>query len=865
VKAAALSVPRPRKPGPRTARVRLDEWFASKGWAPLPFQREVWRRYLADESGLLHTPTGSGKTLAALGGPLLEALATSHVASSLEATSPSPSGRGRGENRQGQVKGEAIPQVPKPKSRKLPTRPLQLLWITPLRALATDTARALREPVEALGLDWRIGLRTGDASARDKRLARDGKLDALVTTPESLALLLSYPDSAPQLASVRAIVVDEWHELLGNKRGVLLQLCLARVRALAPALRIWGLSATLGNLDEARDVLLPHAPDAAIVSGAAPRTVTLESLVPEEGERFPWAGHVGLSQLARVVDRVFEARTSLVFTNTRANAELWHRALSAVWLEDADTLALHHGSLDPKLRAVTEAGLRDGRLRCVVATSSLDLGVDFPAVDRVFQIGSPKGAARLLQRAGRAKHRPGEAGHVICAPTNALELVEFAAVRRAIAEGRIESRPPLRLSLDVLAQHCVTLALGGGFERDALLAEVRGTHAFAGLADDAWQDVLDFVVQGGRALEHYPDYRRVVRDDDGVFRVHERRIALRHRLSIGTITSEGSIAIKLLRGGGLGSVEESFIARLRPRDRFQFAGRLLELVRLEQMTAYVRTVRGGEGQVPKWQGTRMSLSAELAHGVEQLLGAPAAAPELHAVLPLLELQAKLSALPAPGRLLAETVKARDGQHLFVYPFEGRQTHEGLAALIALRWGRLRANTFGYAANDYGFVLSPAAAVQLDEEELRHLLRPEGLVDDLRESLNLAELARRQFREIARVAGLLPPSLPGRAARSMRQLQASSGLIYDVLHRYDPDHLLLRLAEREVLGQQLDITRLQHVLQACSARTLQWRTPRGLTPLSFPLWAEGKRGQLSTEDWKVRVQRAAEQLERRHGR
>jgi ATP-dependent Lhr-like helicase len=860
VSATASSTPRPRKPGARIARTRLDEWFASKGWTPLPFQREVWRRYLAGESGLLHTPTGSGKTLAALGGPLLEALASDPALQS-----PSPPRKRNDERARGQEENKATANPPRPKSGKTPARPLRLLWITPLRALATDTARALREPVEALGLDWQIGLRTGDASARDKRLARDGKLDALVTTPESLALLLSYPDTAPRLASLRAIVVDEWHELLGNKRGVLLQLCLARVCALAPALRIWSLSATLGNLDEARDVLLPHAPDAATVSGVAPRTVTLESLVPDEGERFPWAGHVGLSQLARVVDRVFQARTSLVFTNTRASAELWHRALSAVWLEDPDTLALHHGSLDPKLRAATEAGLRDGRLRCVVATSSLDLGVDFPAVDQVFQIGSPKGAARLLQRAGRAKHRPGEAGHVICAPTNALELVEFAAVRRAITDGRIESRPPLRLSLDVLAQHCVTLALGGGFVRDALFAEVRGTHAFAALDDDTWQDVLDFIVQGGRALEHYPDYRRVVRDDDGVYRVHERRVALRHRLSIGTITSEGSIAIRLLRGGGLGSVEESFIARLRPRDRFQFAGRLLELVRLEQMTAYVRTVRGGEGQVPKWQGTRMSLSAELARGVEQLLGAPAAAPELRAVLPLLDLQSKLSALPAPGRLLVESIKARDGQHLFVYPFEGRQTHEGLAALIALRWGRLRANTFGYAANDYGFVLSPAAAVQLDEEELQPLFRPEGLIDDLRESLNLAELARRQFREIARVAGLLPPSLPGRAARSMRQLQASSGLIYDVLHRYDPDHLLLRLAEREVLGQQLDITRLQHVLEDCSARTLQWRTPRSLTPLSFPLWAEGKRGQLSTEDWKVRVQRAAEQLERRHGR
>jgi ATP-dependent Lhr-like helicase len=854
------------------AQARLDAWFASRGWAPLPFQRDVWRSYLAGESGLLHTPTGSGKTLAALGGPLLDALAAQPGATT-RPNGPGPAIDTTPAHEVGRLRvgrnGRLVRTGPNAAQREVARgrrRDLKLLWITPLRALAADSARAIREPFAQLGLDWEVGLRTGDASARDKRLARNGRLDALVTTPESIALLLSYADTAPQLAPLQAIVVDEWHELVGNKRGVLLQLCLARLRALAPGVRIWGLSATLGNLDEARDVLLPHRPDAAVVSGVAPRTVTLESLVPEVGERFPWAGHLGLNQLSRVVDRVFAAQTSLVFTNTRASAELWHRALSAVWLEDPATLALHHGSISAALRSRTEAGLRDGSLRCVVATSSLDLGVDFPAVDQVIQIGSPKGAARLLQRAGRAKHRPGEAGHVICVPTHALELVEFAAVRRAIDAGRIESRAPPVLSLDVLAQHCVTLALGGGFDADGLYDEVRGTHAFATLTRESWQAVIDFIVQGGRALEHYPDYRRVVRDDDGRYvLVDDRRIALHHRLSIGTITSEGSIAVKLLRGGALGTVEESFIARLRPRDRFHFAGRLLELVRLEHMTAYVRNVRSGEGQVPKWAGTRMTLSTELARSVEHLLATPADAPELAALERLLDLQASLSALPAPGEMLVEVVKARDGQHLFVYPFLGRALHEGLAALLSLRWGRVRANTFAYAANDYGFVLSPAEAVQIDETELHALLHPGGLVDDLRESLNLAELARRQFREIARVAGLLPPSLPGRASRSMRQLQASSGLLYDVLRRYDPDHVLLQLADREVLSQQLEVTRLQAALADCASRTVRWRRPRGLTPLSFPLWAEGKRGELSTEDWKTRVQRAAEQLERRHAR
>ena len=827
----------------------MTAWFKSQGWKPLPFQRDVWQRYLDGESGLLHTPTGSGKTLAAFGGPLLEALATDPATARIGARLLPNGGKDCG------IKG---------RGRDGASGRIKVLWITPLRALATDTVRALREPIDALGLDWQVGMRTGDATARDKRLARAGKLDVLVTTPESLALLLSYPDTAPQLASLRCVIVDEWHELLANKRGVLLQLCLARLRGLSPQLRLWGLSATLGNLDEARDVLLPHAPGSHTVSGVKPRALEIETLLPAEGERFPWAGHLGLVQLQRVLQRLMGVRTSLLFTNTRAQAELWHQALAAVWPEDANTLALHHGSLHPKLRAAAEQGLRDGSLRCVVATSSLDLGVDFPAVDQVLQIGSPKGVARLLQRAGRAKHRPGEAGHVVCVPSHALELVEYAAARTAIARGAIEARRPLTLCLDVLAQHCVTLALGGGFDARMLLLEVRGTHAYSALDDATWQAVLDFIVQGGAALASYPDFCRVVIGDDGIHRVEDRRIALRHRLSIGTITSDGSVAVKFLRGGGLGSVEESFVGRLRRGDRFQFAGRLLELVRLEDMTAYVRAAKSGDGAVPKWQGGRMPLSSELGHEVERMFSADDASPETRAIAPLLRLQATLSALPAPGTLLAETVKARDGRHLFVYPFAGRQVHEGLGSLLSLRWGRSFANSFSFAANDYGFVLSPANDVEIDASTLHGLLSPDALFDDLRESLNLGELARRQFREIARIAGLLPPSLPGRAPRSMRQLQASSGLIFDVLQRFDPGHLLLAQAEREVFATQLEVSRLADTLESCSRRTLVLHAPRSLTPLSFPLWAESLRGQLSTEDWKTRVQRAAAQLERRHG-
>jgi len=812
---------------------RLTAWFASRGWAPLPFQKAMWRHYLAGESGLLHTPTGSGKTLAMFGGPLLQALHDP----------PPRTTRGRA---------------------KTPVPVLQVLWITPLRALAADTARALREPLDALGLDWQVGLRTGDASARDKRLAREGRLDVLVTTPESLALLLSYPDTMARLQHLRCVVVDEWHELLGNKRGVLLQLNLRRLRDALPALQVWGLSATLGNLDEAREVLLPDVADAPLVAGARPRPVSVETLLPAQGERFPWAGHLGLSQLQRVLEKLLAVRTSLLFTNTRAHAELWHQALSAVWPEDPDTLALHHGSLDPALRRAAEEGLREGRLRCVVATSSLDLGVDFPSVDQVLQIGSPKGIARLLQRAGRAKHRPGESGHIVCVPSHALELVEYAAARRALAHGHIEARRPLRLSLDVLAQHAVSCALGGGFDPDVLFEQVRRTHAFAVLDRAHWEGVLEFIVQGGRALSQYPDFHKVVRDDDGMYRVHDRRVALRHRLSIGTITSDGSVMVQFLRGGRLGAVEEQFLSRLRPGDRFQFAGRLLELVRLENLTAYVRLARGGDGVVPRWQGGRLPLSDALGHEMESVLARPADSPEMRWLAPLLALQRRLSALPGPELLLVEHVRRRDGQFVFVYPFAGRQVNEGLAALMALRWTRQHSNTFGYAANDYGFVLAPARPVELDAARVRTLLAPEGLLTDLRESLNLGELARRQFRDIARVSGMLVPALPGRTPRSLRQLQASSGLLYDVLRQHDPDQILLTLAEHEVLQDQLDLGSLARALSSCQARTLSVQHPTSLGPLSFPLWAERLRGQLSNEDWKTRVLRAAQQLEKRHG-
>lgn len=804
----------------------LAGWFARQGWEPAAFQRATWGAYLEGGSGLVHSATGSGKSLAAWGGPLLEALAD----------------------------GDHDP-------------PLRVLWITPLRALAADTVSHLQAAADGVGLAWRVEKRTGDTGASVRARQRRQPPAALVTTPESLSLLLSYRRGGEAFRGLRAVVVDEWHELLGSKRGVQLELCLARLRALAPGLRIWGLSATLGNTAEARDVLLAGTGAGPLVRGSAQKRIRIRGLLPERHARFPWAGHLGVTLLPSVLEYLAQARSCLLFTNTRAQAELWFEAVLRARSDWLEGLGLHHGSIDRELRGRIEAGLRAGRFRCVVCTSSLDLGVDFSPVDRVVQVGSPKGVARLAQRAGRCGHQPGAESEVLCVPGHALELVEIAAARRAWQAGRIEARPPLRGCLDVLAQHLVTLAAGDGFEPDALLAEVRTTHAYRDLPDDAWQWVLDFVTGGGPVLQAYPDFRRVLRGDDGRYRIAGRGQAGRHRMGIGTITSDAAVAVRFQGGGHLGTVEESFVSRLRPGDTFLFAGRALELVRVRDMTAHVRRARGARRAVPRWQGGRLPLSTELAESVREILAEAREGilrdPETRAVADVLAVQQEWSALPGPRELLAERVRTREGEHLFLFPFAGRLVHEGLAALVAWRLGRRIPATFSITVNDYGFELLADRLPDLDEPGLRSLFDTANLVTDLLACVNASELARRQFRDIARIAGLVFQGYPGRG-KSARQLQASSGLIYDTLARYDPDHRLLAQARDEVLERQLELQRLRRVLEAVAGWTVRYREPGRLTPLAFPLWADRLRNRLSTERWQDRVERMVARLEQAAG-
>ena len=823
-----------------------ERWFESRGWSAFSFQREVWKAYLSGESGLIHAATGTGKTYAAWWAPLLEYLA--------ESSDPSC----------------AIPQSRTARAARKASPALRVLWITPLRALAGDTAVALMQPVADLGLPWSVETRTGDTSQAERSRQSRKLPTALITTPESLSLLLSRNDASHQFTDLRLVVVDEWHELMGTKRGVQTQLGLSRLRAICPELRTWGLSATIGNLEEARYSLLGRGRSgrrSRIVHGVEPKKIVVDSLIPPVIERFPWAGHLGIQMVPQVVAAIEEGETSIVFTNTRSQTEIWYQAILANRPDWAGTIALHHGSLDRKQRDWVEEGLRTARLRCVVATSSLDLGVDFSPVDRVLQIGSPKGIARLIQRAGRSGHRPGAPSRVTCVPTHTLELIEVAAARDGLESGSIESRYPVKRPLDVLAQHVVTIAVGEGFVPDELLGEVRDTEAYADLPDDEWQWVLGFVSNGGSALTAYPEYSKVVCDDAGRWKVTDRAIAHRHRMSIGTIVSDAHIAVQYLRGGKLGSVEESFISRLRHGDRFVFAGTPLEFLRVRDMVAWVRRAPNVQGAIPRWMGSRMPLSGELAAALRNRLGEAERGifrgEEMQALKPILEVQRKWSHIPGPSDFLIERVKSREGFHLYFFPFEGRLVHEGLAALFAYRISRIRPITFSMSSNDYGFELLSADEPALDEALANGLLDPANLIDDIPASLNATEMARRQFREIARIAGLVFPGFP-RSGKSARQLQASSGLFFDVFQRYDSGNMLLGQAHREVMERQLERTRLGLTLQRIAGARLLVTNPKRTPPLAFPMLVDRTREKLSSEKLADRIRRMQRALEKAAG-
>lgn len=816
---------------------KIQDWFSAQEWSPFHYQQEVWTAMQGGRSGLLHATTGAGKTLAVWLGALL-----------------------------------AVASLPKPRGAST-----RVMWITPMRALAADSAKALQKSVTALTSDCDVALQTGDTDSAARAAILRKPPFALVTTPESLTLMFTRATSQPNLSKLQVLVVDEWHELIGNKRGVQLQLAIARLAQLNPGLQVWGLSATLGNLPLAMDVLL-HSVAAkkkpTLVQGKLPKQLVIDSLIPDTFERFPWGGHLGLTQLEFVAREIDQSASTLVFTNTRSQAEIWYQALLEARPDYAGLLALHHGSLDKTVRDWVEGGLKAGLLKAVVCTSSLDLGVDFLPVERVIQIGSPKGVARLLQRAGRSGHAPGRPSRITVVPTNALELLEAAAARYSAEHRQIESRFSPDSPLDVLVQHLVTVAMGTGFKPDDLYAEVRATYAYKNLTRAQFDWAVAFVEKGGESLAAYPDYQRVAVDEAGVYRVPRRDIARRHAMSVGTIVSDSAMHVAWMTGGRLGTIEEGFIARLKAGDCFSFAGRVLELIKVRDMTAYVRKASRKKATVPQWQGGKMPLSSELAHASLHMLevahqaiskGKKPVLPELRALEGLLGLQMRWSSLPSTTNLLIEELHSKEGRHLFVYPFEGRTVHIGLASLLAWRASRHKPGTFSIAMNDYGFELLSAESVNWAEWIPARLadsplFSTDNLFQDVLDCLNASELAQRRFREIARISGLVFQGYPG-AGKSTRQLQASSGLFFEVFKKHDQNNLLLGQAQREALEQELELKRMEQALLSIQTKTLVFKQIERPTPFAFPLLIERLREVVSTEKLSDRVARMVAELEK----
>jgi ATP-dependent Lhr-like helicase len=810
------------------------------------FQRQCWQAYLQGASGLLQVPTGSGKTYAAVMGPVAGMLAEN-------------GGRG-------------------------PDPVLRLLVLTPLRALSRDLAVAIREPIETMGWPLQVGLRNGDTSSHERSRQLKQPPQILITTPESLSLLLAGRRAENLFDGLEAVVIDEWHELMGSKRGSQTELCLSWLRARRPSMRTWAISATIGNLEEAARSAVGVTGQARIITAPLRRDTTIRSLLPESIDGFPWAGHLGLRRYEELVAAMEPGISTLLFTNTRNQAERWYQCLRFACPEMEGALALHHSAIDRAERERIEAGVKGGAIRWVVCTSSLDLGVDFQPVERVVQIGSAKNLARLLQRAGRSAHCPGGRAQVLFMPTHALELLELSAIRRGLSEGLVEHRRPPQIPLDVLLQHLVTLACGPGFEPEEAFETVRLAWSFRDLDRQRWNWCLRFLEQGGDCLGAYTRYRKLERDPtagdgNGAYRyvVRETAVARLHRLNIGTITADRAVMVRFVRGAVLGHVEEAFIGRLKPGDVFFFAGRALQFVRLREMTAQVRATSRRSVMVPAWAGGQMAISDLLsqhlrlevdrcARVLDGEAGITLDTPELQALRPLLERQALLSALPRQHQFLVESCISREGSHLYAYPFEGRFVHEGLGFLWAWRLARHHSGTFTVSVNDYGFELLAPRGYPFEDLFQAHgeaLLNPEGLVEDLEQAVNLSELCRRRFRAIAQVSGLVLNGYPGQA-KSGGQLQISAALLFDVFQRHEPGNLLLQQARCEVLEVQLEVGRLTDTLRRLQhSKMLLRRLPRP-GPLAFSLLAERLNNRMSNESLLVRLERLRRQAERAEG-
>ena len=799
------------------------DWFGRINWKPFEFQLDSWKSYLDGFHGLVNAPTGSGKTYSLLVPVLLE-----FIRSNKEAKSRRHAG-------------------------------LQVIWITPIRALSKEIEFSARQAIEGLEISWRVGVRTGDTSTKQRLKQMEKPPEFLITTPESLHMLLSQKNYPDYFKDVKCIVVDEWHELLGSKRGVQMELALSRLKTIARQLKIWGISATIGNMDQALHVLLGshyQKEKYKVIRANIEKKIEILSIFPDAVERMPWAGHLGIHLLDKVIPIVKQSTSTLIFTNTRSFAEIWYQKMLDVAPELSGLIAMHHGSISKELRDWVEDQLHKGKLKAVVCTSSLDLGVDFRPVETIIQVGSPKGISRFLQRAGRSGHQPGAVSKIYFLPTHTLELTEAAALREALSRKVVEDRLPYIRSFDVLIQYLITLAVSDGFKPDEIYEEIKGTFSFSTVSEEEWGWLLQFITTGGSSLTAYDEYRKVI-VESGVYKVENKRIAFRHKLSIGTIVGDTSLFVKYVTGKYLGTIEEGFISRLNPGDVFWFAGRSLELVRIKEMEVQVRKTSRKSGKVPSWQGGRMPLSSKLSEMVRLKIDEAAnhqeKDEEMKFIRPLMDLQKSLSHLPSKNEFLIEYFQTKDGFHVLMYPFEGRFVHEGMAALLAYRISQIQPITFSIAMNDYGFELLSDIEIPIYEGIETDVLSSENLLKDIQASINATEMARRKFRDIAAISGLVFKGFPGSKIKD-KHIQSSSQLFFNVFHEYESHNLLLLQAFEEVMDFQLEEARLRKALDRISKQKIIIKEPERPTPFAFPIMVDRMREKLSSEKLEDRIKK-----------
>ena len=762
----------------------FSDWFAGRGWTPRAHQLDVLAAAQGGESVLLIAPTGGGKTLAGFL-PSLVALAEA---------------RHDG---------------------------LHTLYVSPLKALAADVARTLAGPIAGMGLSVTVGARSGDTSTAERRRQREAPPNILLTTPESLAVMLSQPESDSMFKQLRAVVVDEVHALAGTKRGDMFALGLARLMRIVPGVRRIGLSATVAH----RGAIAAFVGAGRVIEvrgGAAP---DISVMLPEG--RLPWSGHMGLAAAPVILGRIRAAGMTIVFVNTRAQAELLFQAL---WRLNDETLpiAIHHGSLELEQRKRVEAAMAEGRLRAVVATSSLDLGIDWGGVDQVLQIGAPKGVSRLLQRVGRANHRMDEVSRAILVPANRFEVLECEAAIEGVRAGELDGDPPRPGGLDVLAQHIMGVACAGPFRPDELFDEVRSVQPYSALERKDFDDVLCFVEDGGYALSAYDRYRRLFRDSAGLVHVMGERVAKQHRMNIGTIVEEPLLKVRYAGRGGapLGEVEAYFVTMLIPGDTFIFAGRMLKFLRLKENICEVADGGEGEPKVPAYAGGRMPMTTNLADRVRAMLQDPASwAGMPEEVREWLALQRGVSRMPGRDDLLVETFPRGDKFFLVAYCFEGRNAHQTLGMLLTRRMQRFGFHPLGFVATDYVVAVWSA----FEPFDIVRLFEADILGDDLEAWMAESSMLRRTFRTVAVIAGLIQRHQPG-AEKNRRQVTVNSDLIYEVLRKHQPDHILLRATWADAAGGLTDLGRIQGMLTRIQGRVRHMALSR-VSPLAVPVLLE----------------------------